>query len=258
MIANGYVDSNHSRVLDTEKFHEHIKVLNYSTGPSITPDEATSSTELYNYYNPLAAKTVYLTVSGTSSSTNVVVPSHPWYVYSPTAKTLVYPNLMPLADLTRVAFSEEEQQTYGIDEQYDQVFRTIGQLVTLPENWDSYGGKPIKEHCIRNAFEILQYILELRDNNDIEVPTPFVAPISSGGIQIEWEVGDRYLQIDLVPESSEIEYFAIDRTFAGDLSLEGPLISMNNLRELLIWFSWGKTEDLGDLYFGDFDTELAA
>jgi len=259
MITNSHASSNNIRVQETEKTLENITVLKYSTEPSIiSEEEVTSSPKPYRYYNPLTAGSVYLTTSVRSSSTNVVVPSSAWFVNATSAKTLVYANPIPPEDLTWVSFAEEQQPQYGINEQYELVFRTIGQLVNLPDNWDSYGGKPIKEHCINNAFEILQYLLELRDINGIKVPAPFVAPLSSGGIQIEWEAGDRYLQIDLLSESSEIEYFAIDNTNAGDLSLEGSMKSLNDLKGLLIWFIWGETEDLAGLNFEDFDTELAA
>lgn len=259
MITNSHASSNNIRVQETEKTLENITVLKYSTEPSIiSEEEVTSSPKPYRYYNPLTAGSVYLTTSVRSSSTNVVVPSSAWFVNATSSKTLVFANPIPPEDLTWVSFTEEQQPQYGINEQYKQVFRTVGQLINLPDNWDSYGGKPIKEHCINNTLEILQYLLELRDINGIEVPAPFVAPLSSGGLQIEWEEGDRYLQIDLLSETSEIGYFAIDKTNAGDLSLEGSMKSLNDLKGLLIWFIWGETEDLAGLNFEDFDTELAA
>ena len=258
MITNIYAASNNIRAQETEKFLENVAVLEYRTEPSVTSEEeVTSSPKPYRYYNPLTFGSVYLTTSVKSSSTNAVVPSSAWFVNA-TSKTLVFPNPILPEDLTWVSFTEKQQPHYAINEKFKAVFRTLGQLVNLPDNWDSYGGKPINEHCINNAFEILQYLLELRDINGIEVPAPFVAPLSSGGLQIEWEEGDRYLQIDLLSETSEIEYFAIDKTNAGDLSLEGAMKSLNDLKGLLIWFTWGETEDLAGLNFEDFDTELAA
>lgn len=259
MITNSRATYKNIRVQDTENTLEDITVLKYGTEPSFTSEEElTSSPKPYRYYNPLTAGYVYLTTSVRSSSTNVVVPSSTWFVNATSSKTLVYPNPILPGDLTRVSFIEEKQPQYVINEQYKEVFRRVGQLVNLPDNWDSYGGKPITENCINDAFKILQYILDLRDINNIEVPAPFVAPLSSGGLQIEWEEGDRYLQIDLLSETSEIEYFAIDKTNAGDLSLEGAMKSLNDLKGLLIWFTWGETEDLAILDFENFDTELAA
>ena len=261
MFTNSYEGSNHFIVSDAGKIQENIRILKYNTEPSITSEEEiTSSPEPFRYYNPLSVGTLYVTVSG-ASSTNVVVPtSSTWFVNATSAKPLVYASPIPPEDLTRISFVEEQQPQllYGINEQYNQIFRTVGQLVNLPDNWDSYGGKPIEEHCINNAFEILQYLLELRDKDGFEVPAPFMAPLSSGGIQIEWEAGDRYLQIDLLSDSSTIEYFAMDKTNAGDLSLEGSMKSLSDLRELLIWFVWGETEDLANLNFEDFNSELPA
>lgn len=259
MITNSHSTLNNIRVQETEKALENIIVLKYSTEPSITSEEEfSSSPKPYRYYNPLTAGSVYLTTSVRSSSTNVVVPSSSWFVNAASSKTLVFAKPMLPEDLTWIPFTKEQQPQYGMNEQYEQVLRTIGRLVNLPDNWDSYGGKPINEHCINNTLEILQYLLKLRDINGIEVPAPFVAPLSSGGLQIEWEEGDRYLQIGLLSETSEIEYLAIDKTNAGDLSLEGSMKSLNNLRGLLIWFIWGKTEDLAGLNFEDFNAELAA
>ena len=259
MNTNSHSTLNNIIVQETERALGNITVLKYSTEPSITlEEEFSSSPEPYRYYNPLTAGSVYLTTSVRSSSTNVVIPSSSWFVNAALSRTLVFSEPILPEDLTWISFTKEQQPQYDINEQYEQVFRTIGQLVNLPENWDSYGGKPINEHCINSTLKILQYLLEFRDINGIEIPAPFVAPLSSGGLQIEWEEGDRYLQIDLLSETSELEYFAIDKTKAGDLSLEGSMKSLNDLKGLLIWFVWGETDDLAVLDFGDFDTELAA
>ncbi len=246
---------------DPEKYPASIKIFNNPSGPLITSElEITSSPEPIRYYNPVSAGVLYVAVSGTTSTNDVVPLSSVWFANDTSAKDLVYANPILPEDLTRFSYSEEEepQLLYGTGAKYKQIFHTIGQLVNLKDNWDSYGGNTIEERCIMNALEIIQYLLELNGKCDLDVPAPFVAPLSSGGIQIEWEEGDRYLQIDLLPDSSNISYFVMDKTNSGFLTLEGLMKSLNNLKELLTWFMEGETKDLSNLYLSDYNLKLAA
>ena len=78
---------------------------------------------------------------------------------------------------------------------------------------------------------------------------PFVAPLSSGGIQIEWEEGERYLEVSITPDPLSVDYFATDKTKEGQLTLEGSLRSRSALKKLLNWFVIGTAEDLAQLDF---------
>lgn len=83
----------------------------------------------------------------------------------------------------------------------------------------------------------------------MQIAAPFVAPLSSGGIQIEWEEGERYLEVSITPDPLSVDYFATDKAKEGQLTLEGSLRSTSALKELVTWFVIGAAEDLAQLAF---------
>ena len=94
------------------------------------------------------------------------------------------------------------------------------------------------------STKIIEQLIDLKSSKNFEVPTPFVAPLSTGGVQMEWEHGDRYLEISINPNPLIVEYFATDRPKGGQLSLEGSLRSLSFLNGLIFWFVNGTAEDL--------------
>jgi len=60
------------------------------------------------------------------------------------------------------------------------VRQRLESLLALPENWDSYGGLPIDEGLFQPVLEFLARFM--RD----QTPAPQIAPLSSGGVQLEW------------------------------------------------------------------------
>jgi len=258
MIPNSYVDTGHVEFQQPYGIQEDLCIINYGLGVETAKEYLVSSAiEPFKLYDTLTKGTVYLTISDTSSGTSVVIPEIPWFINDKSAKILIYQRQLHLSDdLTWISSRKTIPPKWTIKEQYAQIFNRVGQLFNLSKDWDSYGGNVIEEHCIDRAVEILKYLMELHDRTGISVPAPFVSPLSSGGIQIEWEEKERYLELSLLPESSEIEYFASDRTNAGELYLEGLMKSIMNLDELLLWFIKGEAEDLGYLNFESFYYEL--
>ena len=258
MTPNIYSDTQQVVFQQPYGIHPDWHILNYGFGVETTEEcLVASATEPFKLFDNLTKGTVYLAISDTSSCASVATPETPWFVNSKSAKTLVYQRQLHLPDdLTWISHREAFPPQWTIEEQYDQVFSRVGQLINLPKDWDSYGGNVIEENCIGRAIEILYYLLELRDRAGISIPVPFVAPLSSGGIQIEWEEMERYLQLSLLPGSYEVEYFASDRTNAGELSLEGSMESIKNLEGFLLWFIRGEAGDLGRLTFENSYEEL--
>ncbi len=68
---------------------------------------------------------------------------------------------------------------------------TFDMFVGLKEDWDSYGGIPITPEAITTAKQI---IADAGKCIDAEV-----GPLPNGGIDIEWEIGDRALLIEVSP-----------------------------------------------------------
>ena len=57
---------------------------------------------------------------------------------------------------------------------------TVARLVTLPENWDSYGAMAVKPLLVQYGLSLLNGLMRSR------TPLPAMVPTSRGGIQLEW------------------------------------------------------------------------
>ena len=70
-------------------------------------------------------------------------------------------------------------------------------LLSLRENWDSYGGRKTSDELIVQALDVLTHIMELNS------PVPSVVPLGDGGLQLEWHRKQQDLEIvfhlDAVP-----------------------------------------------------------
>jgi hypothetical protein len=68
--------------------------------------------------------------------------------------------------------------------------RAVGSLIALrllPTNWDSYGGAPLEDVHARAAIQFLHAVM-----TDY-LPLPDFIPLADGGVELEWDVGDRQL-----------------------------------------------------------------
>jgi hypothetical protein len=81
----------------------------------------------------------------------------------------------------------------------------IGQLLNLPQNWDSYGARSIDPSCVGAALNLMLGVLRH------DTPPPSVVPTSQGGVQLEWHTRGIDLEIEFVTPSRLRGYFE-DRT----------------------------------------------
>ncbi len=78
--------------------------------------------------------------------------------------------------------------------------REIQSVAALPANWDGAGSPSVTQRAISTAINHLVRLTELRD-----LPTPHVAPVSGGGIQLVWVTASRQFDIEVLPNGT-IEY----------------------------------------------------
>lgn len=103
---------------------------------------------------------------------------------------------------------------------------TIQRLSKLPENWDSYGSKPIDFR----AVVVANALTTLLDH--LNAPDVHICPVNGGGIQFEWDGADRDLEIEIKADGT-LEYAAFltsDDDFVG----EGA-ITLSDVPKLLAW-----------------------
>lgn len=109
--------------------------------------------------------------------------------------------------------------------------RKITELKQLPENWDSYGSRPIQSAAIEKAADLLAILSKLN------LPQPQVFPVPGGGIQFEFQQDRRELELEILPDGS-IEFLIVTN---GDEMREGaiPSVSMAEIY-LLVYELQGK------------------
>ena len=67
-------------------------------------------------------------------------------------------------------------------------------LTELPTNWDSYGGRAPSRDLVNAVLDVLDV------SEVVELPNPRVAPISCGGIQLEWILEGIELEVAFLPD----------------------------------------------------------
>jgi hypothetical protein len=93
----------------------------------------------------------------------------------------------------------------------------IKTLLKLPDNWDSYGARPVKSKIAEEALRVLADIIP----DDAEPPC--VVPMHTGGIQVEWHCfrTGRHLELEF-PVHDEPNFFyyedAPDYATQGDIA----------------------------------------
>ncbi len=105
----------------------------------------------------------------------------------------------------------------------------VGDLAQLPQDWDSYGSRQIQTSAIRQALEILQMA------NLQHIPMPFVVPVPGGGVQLEWRLEGRELELEVQPDRT-IAYLRVDE---NDIDEEGvvPKDQPSAILEHLQWMA---------------------
>jgi hypothetical protein len=91
------------------------------------------------------------------------------------------------------------------------VFSALADLLELRPNWDSYGGLPLTNENFASAIGFLARIM------DDDTEPPWVVPLPSGGVQLEWHRED--LDVEVVIDRDRSVVLIEDR---GE-ELEAPL-----------------------------------
>lgn len=77
----------------------------------------------------------------------------------------------------------------------------VGRIMQLPPNWDSYGAQPVQSVLVGKALEILPRVM-LEDS-----PPPSIVPLTDGGLQMEWHLKGRDLEIVVAADESPTYYY---------------------------------------------------
>jgi hypothetical protein len=98
-------------------------------------------------------------------------------------------------------------------------------IADLPHGWDSHGSSPPDIRKLDAAWDLLTCLCQVSD-----FPKPHVNPTPDGGVQFDWEEGQRYFEIVLVAERAATFLFRDD-----DAGVEeaGELFEVEPLNQLV-------------------------
>jgi len=105
-------------------------------------------------------------------------------------------------------------------------------LQHLQPGWDGYGSPPPSENLVEGAIHLIRQIAILAPGG---LEPPNVVPLARGGIQLEWHVGDRELEIPIFPDG-RVEFLTVQD---GEPQAENELTTYRQMRNLLSWLMSG-------------------
>jgi hypothetical protein len=107
------------------------------------------------------------------------------------------------------------------------------EFARLAPDWDSYGAEPISSHAIGLASRLLLDI----DRQIIALagayPPPFAAPLSDGGVQLEWKNKHARIGVQVAPDGT-LGYLLVEEEKANRRSQEGHAVSWSDVEHLVI------------------------
>jgi hypothetical protein len=104
------------------------------------------------------------------------------------------------------------------------VLEQLTTAMTLPRNWDSYGGRPVMIASVEKA------VLFLLSNMRTQSLPPTVVPMSDGGVQLVWHDNGVDIEVSFGESAGSEELYVRDAT--ADHEFEGPVVTAEARRYL--------------------------
>lgn len=119
----------------------------------------------------------------------------------------------------------------------DDINSRIYRFSLLDGSWDSYRAKRISRDSIRRANRVAGLLAELVSREGLSLTeSPFVAPMSSGGVLFEIKNGDRELQIEIDPTSPDrYEVYRMSSAPSAQAADGDGPVTDSQLRGVLSW-----------------------
>ena len=108
---------------------------------------------------------------------------------------------------------------------HEPLMRGVSALGQLPPNWDSYGAVPPDARIVARAVGFISRLLGPAS------PAPFVVPLATGGLQMEWHRND--IDLEVVFDRDEQPFFYCRNRISSEESEHELPNGSHLLREIL-------------------------
>ena len=112
------------------------------------------------------------------------------------------------------------------------ILQALDRISRLAENWDSYGGRPLRPEIRRYAESLLS------STETDSIPVPNVVLTHAGNIQLEWRKDDRELEVEVCARGV-FEYLKLSANGASEEDRVHCEV-VSRLRGLLDWLDRGQ------------------
>ena len=79
-------------------------------------------------------------------------------------------------------------------------------LISLPENWDSYGARRISASSAIGALEVAIWLTRTAEQDTGQPFLPDLIPTSNGTVQAEWTVGENCVEVEALSRTNYSVY----------------------------------------------------
>ena len=98
----------------------------------------------------------------------------------------------------------------------DDALKSLLPFVDMSNDWDGYGSPAPSRQVVATCLAILKSLAI------DEPPLPRIQPVPGGGIQLEWSERDKFLEVEILPNSN-VQFLAIpgpDQVIEGNFPIE--------------------------------------
>lgn len=102
----------------------------------------------------------------------------------------------------------------------------------LEPNWDFDNGIKPTTTVIARGYNLLSYLNEYLNNCDQSLSEPFIAPLSDGRIQFEWEFENNEFEV-VIDDNGDMEYL-LSKADNDEYFIDGKIRSIIELGDILL------------------------
>ncbi|MFA5864493.1 MAG: hypothetical protein WC975_07370 [Phycisphaerae bacterium] len=109
----------------------------------------------------------------------------------------------------------------------------LEKIAHLPENWDGLGSQGTDSSIVQSIIFMLS---QLQNSFDVDIIVPYVCPIAGGGIQLEWTLGNKHVELEFIDKDTIA--FLTEEMLDSEEKMRSGEISLRNMNEIRTILNW--------------------